>query len=255
MNLLNNARDAVARVDNPVISLKVEKFEANNEFIQAHPDLGSGQLAHLIVKDNGSGISDEDKKHIFEPFYTTKGVGQGTGLGLSMSYGSVEAHCGVIEVKSTLGKGASFHIYLPAIKEKGIDTCHIDDSKLTSGEGELILIVDDNAEVRDISKDVLESIGYRVIEAEDGLQAIAQFTARKEEISLIIMDVVMPHLGGVKAAERIKAIHPDVKVIFASGYDKDEALKHEMPSSSHVLLAKPYNIIELSHLIRQQLNP
>jgi len=171
-----------------------------------------------------------------------------------MVYGVIKNHGGVIEVISSEGKGTSFHIYLPLLEEKKIETVELGSNEVVSGNDELILIVDDNAEVREASKEVLFSLGYRVLEASNGLEAIERFVENKNEISLIIMDVVMPRLGGVAAVERIKNIHPDAKVIFATGYDKDETLKSEMPSEDYMLLSKPYNVVQLSQVIREQLD-
>jgi len=254
MNLINNARDAVAGVADPVISLKIEGFEADEGFINHHPEMDASLFAHLVVSDNGSGIDEIQKKHIFEPFYTNKDVGLGTGLGLSMVYGAVQSHHGVIDVVSTPGSGSSFHIYLPLIEEKAIADSSEDRGEIVQGRGEWILIVDDNADVRTTSREVLENMGYQVLEASDGLEAIEQFRAHEHTVSLIIMDVVMPRLGGVQAAGRIKKRCPDTKIIFTTGYDKDETLTSEMPSDEYVVLSKPYHVVTLSLMIRKQLD-
>jgi PAS domain S-box-containing protein len=254
MNLLSNAHDAVSDVPEPKISLTIDEFEADEHFLTTHSEVEGRLFAHLVVKDNGTGINDEDKEHIFEPFYTTKEIGVGTGLGLAMSYGTIQSHGGILEVESTPGEGSSFHIYLPLLEEKKIDVESEELNEAVSGNGELILVVDDNADIRTTSTEVLESLGYRVLEASDGLQAVDIFASNQNEIALIIMDIVMPRLGGVQAVERIKALCPDTKVIFASGYDKDETLKGEMPSDEDVMLSKPYNVIKLSQVIREQLD-
>ncbi len=253
MNLLNNAHDAVASSPNPMISVTVKEFEADSNFINHYPDVNARTFAHLVIRDNGSGITDQDKEHIFEPFYTTKGVGQGTGLGLSMAYGAIKSHHGIIEVDNTQKKETSFHIYLPLIEEKEIVTAHENLEGVILGNGETILIVDDNADVRKTSKDLLESIGYRALQASNGLEAIKKSAEHQDSISLIIMDVVMPILGGVQAASQIKRLHPHIKIIFATGYDRDETLKSDMPSNEDVVLSKPYHIVELSHHINSSL--
>jgi len=254
MNLVSNARDALVGVAEPVISLKIAAFEADTDFSKNHPGLHGKQFAHLTVSDNGSGIIEADQAHIFEPFYTKKEVGHGTGLGLSMAYGAIQSHHGVIEVESTPGEGTSFHIYLPLMKEQSIATGSKELTEIQPGKGELIMIVDDNGDIRSTSKEVLESIGYRVAEASNGLEAVDQFTANRDDISLIIMDVIMPRLGGMQAAERILGLRPDVKIIFVTGYDKDETLKSEMPSDKYVTLSKPFSILNLSRIIREQLD-
>jgi len=253
MNILNNARDAVGNAQNPEITLKVEEFRADAYFASRHDDLTGELFAHLSIEDNGSGISKDAKQHIFEPFYSTKEVGMGTGLGLSMAYGAIQGHNGAIEMESMPGKTV-FHIYLPLIEEKGFDLSIENQINLLAGQGELILIVDDNANVRATDTEVLQEIGYSVQEAIDGLDAIEKFKAHRQEIALIIMDVVMPRMGGVIAAERIKLIDPTAKIIFATGYDKDSTLNKDMPSKANVVLSKPYNIIQLSRAIRELLD-
>jgi len=254
MNLLNNARDAVANVEMAEVSLKLSQFEADEKFMQMHPGVDAHSFAHLEVSDNGVGISAGDQEHIFEPFFTTKSVGEGTGLGLSMTYGVVQSHSGVIDVSSTLGKGTTFHLYLPLFEGQLAQDQHQASGEIEQGNGELILIVDDNMDILESSKEVLVSLDYQVELASDGLEAIEKFTAKQDDISLIIMDIMMPRLGGVIAVERIKSICPTVKVIFASGYDKDDTLKSDMPSSEYTVLSKPYSIALLSQTIRAELD-
>ena len=253
LNLLNNARDAVADVDEPRITLKLEKYQADDEFMAKHPECVSSSFALLTVTDNGCGISDGEREHIFEPFFTTKEVGRGTGLGLSMAYGAIQSQGGLIELESTLGEGSSFYIYLPRIEEKQLTVLKESQSEMILGKGELILICDDNADIRETVSDVLDKLGYRVMTAVNGLEAVELYKKHQKEIALIVMDVVMPILGGVKAVERIMQINPDVRVIFATGYDRDETLKSEMPSEEYEILSKPYSVGLLSTSIREQL--
>jgi len=253
MNLLNNARDAVAGVSSPTITLVLEEYKADQVFHNSHPELTGSLFARLIVKDNGCGISDIDREHIFEPFYTTKEVGVGTGLGLSMVYGAIESQGGLVEVESSVGVGTIFYIYLPLMEEKEMMVSTEDAEEVINGKGELILLCDDNAGIRETTCDVLESIGYLTVTASDGLEAVELYRAKQKDISMVVMDVVMPRLGGVKAVERIMEINPDAKVIFATGYDKDETLKSEMPSEEQVVLSKPYDIAHLSQVIHEHL--
>jgi len=254
MNLLNNSRDALIGVSNPTVSIKLEAFEADEMFLNKHPDSGSKTFAHLIVRDNGCGISDGDLQRVFEPFYTNKEVGKGTGLGLSMVYGAIESHGGIIEIESAIKSGTSVHIYIPLLKKQKAEIVSEEDSEMASVSGELILVVDDDIDIKNTTKEVLESLGYQVLEASNGLEAIEQFTANSETVSLIIMDVVMPKMGGAKAFDQIKKIRSDAKVIFATGYDKDESLRDEMPSDENTIISKPYDIIKLSQLIRDMID-
>jgi len=254
LNMLNNARYAVSEVKEPKISLVIDIFTADTEFENRYPNLTGSRFAHIMIKDNGGGIAEADKKHIFEPFFTTKDVGLGTGLGLSMAYGVIKGHKGVLEVESELGKGAEFHIYLPIEEEKAIDLAPMNKSEIIFGNEELVLVVDDNADVRVTVKNILISLNYKVLEAVDGLDAVDVFSTNRDEISLVIMDVVMPRLGGVKAVERICKIRPDIKIIFSTGYDKDASLSNEMPSDEFDILPKPFNVAKLSGLIKKRLH-
>jgi len=250
MNLLNNARDAVFGIEDPKIFLRLEEMHADDAFLKEHPEINSSLLAHVSISDNGLGIAESDQEHIFEPFYTTKEVGKGTGLGLAMAYGSIQSHQGVIDVQSEPGRGSTFHIYLPVIEERKVNVVSEKVADLAAGQGQTILVVDDNENVRSVSRDLLQAIGYKVLEAEDGLEAIECFTTNQKDIALILMDVVMPNLGGVAAAQRIMQIDPDVPIIFATGYDKEAIAKSDMPSSDQIVLSKPYNIEELSQMIK-----
>jgi len=214
VNLINNSRDALEGVLNPYITIKLEAFYADGEFIKTHQYFKIGHYACISVKDNGCGISEHHVEHVFEPFFTTKEVGKGTGLGLSMVFGAIKRLHGYIEVQSIEGKGSTFSIYIPTLTMKE------DQHSLSQAEGqvainttagEMILLVDDEKAVLEMGKDVLESLGYRVVSACNGLEAVDVFTANQDEISLVITDIVMPKLGGVKAIERIRKICPSMK--------------------------------------------
>lgn len=254
LNLLNNARDAVADVSAPAISIKIEKFEADNAFMDGHSLTGNQTFAHLVVTDNGSGISDKNKEHIFEPFFTTKDIGAGTGLGLAMSYGTIRAHDGILEVESAPGKGCSFHIYLPIIGKEVTSNDRADADELVPGNGEVILLVDDDANIRTVSRKILERLGYRVIEAADGVAAYDMFTAHQNDIALTIMDMVMPKLDGSQAAAHIWQLRSDARVVFCTGYDRESLAKQHTVTGESVVLSKPFNIGELSRTIRKQLD-
>jgi len=171
------------------------------------------------VEDNGSGIPEYLLEHLFEPFFTTKEPGKGTGLGLAMVFGAIKTHQGFIEVESSAGKGALFHVYLPLLDAGSESALTLQKRETVKGHGETILLVDDEPHVLEIGKEVLQTLGYQVLEATNGLEAIDMFTANQEQISLIITDLVMPILGGEKAVARIREIRPEMKVIFVSGYD------------------------------------
>ena len=254
MNLLNNAQDAVSGVEKPRIHLRLNEYDADQSFIDKHPDIGTHLFAHMVVEDNGCGIEGNDQAHVFEPFYTTKEVGVGTGLGLSMAYGAIDKHGGLIEIESTPEQGTAVHIYLPLKAELALIEVGQDNDEVIDGKGELILVVDDNANVRSTAREVLENIGYRILEAKDGLDAVNVFSEQRNNIALVLMDIVMPRMGGVKASEQIRVIKPDVHIVFATGYDKDETLQNEMPVAGQIILSKPYSISILSRILRDQLD-
>jgi len=210
----------------------------------------------LRIQDNGCGIPSEHINRLFEPFFTTKEVGKGTGLGLSMVFGAIQRHQGCVEVESVEGQGTTVHIYIPLLIAAQ-PTRHIkQESVLTSEEGrqEVILLVDDEALILDMGTEVLEVLGYHVLQACNGFEAVEVYKANQEHISLIITDVVMPKLGGVEAIKRIRCIQPDVKVIFSSGYDRNAIGNKELSLHNDAFIGKPYAIDELSKLIRQKLH-
>ncbi len=254
INLVNNARDALTGVAEPVITLKLENIEVDESFIKRHPDMKVSQFARMTVQDNGIGIDAKDLEHIFEPFFTTKEAGQGTGLGLAMSYGSIQNHGGIIEIESSLNQGATFQVYLPLLQEAHIITPELPFEDTVKGYGETILLVDDNVDMRTSSKEVLESLNYKVLEAGDGLEAVDMFASHQADISLIVMDVVMPRLGGVEAVKRISAVKPDVKVIYCTGYDRGEMVKNASLLDGESMISKPYKIPAFSRAVRNKID-
>ncbi len=247
VNLLHNARDAVVGVNEPHINITLSEFKADASFMALHPNLKETNYAKLTVEDNGCGIPEKEKECIFDPFFTTKEVGKGTGLGLSMVYGSIQTHEGTIEVSSSLGKGTQMQIYIPLAQHIRIAEPK-QNTQLISGRGESILYVDDEDWLRETGKEVLEALGYSVLEASNGREAVEMYMANQDSIGLIIMDVVMPNMGGVEAAEEILAHNSDVKIIYCTGYDREDMLRGENLEHATVL-TKPYKVHELSQLL------
>ncbi|MDQ6999196.1 MAG: PAS domain S-box protein, partial [Mariprofundus sp.] len=248
LNLVNNARDALDGVKKPAISITLESFHADDVFINTHPYFVVGDYALLSIADNGSGISEEHIKQVYEPFFTTKAQDKGTGLGLAMVYGTIKTHQGFIDVQSRECEGTTFHIYLPVSTDH--QTAHISsEAEPAMGKGETILLVDDQQYLIKTGKSVLESLGYHIRVAENGRQAV-NMVKTDADIDLVIMDVVMPVMGGKAAAAEIRKFHPSVQIIFATGYDEDTA----PPMKDELLICKPFSIAELSHMIRNQLD-
>ncbi|ATX82790.1 PAS domain S-box-containing protein [Mariprofundus ferrinatatus] len=252
VNLLNNARDAVRNTEQPKISFTLEPFSINTGFQQKHPEIQGDGVAHLIIRDNGSGIPAATLEHIFEPFYTTKAVGEGTGLGLAMVYGSIQTHGGAVDVESSEGKGTTFHIYLPLCQKDGKQTDK-PETPPVAGEGETILLVDDDDDVRSTTCEVLESMGYRVLIASDGQQGLDTFDAYQHEIDLIISDVVMPKMGGTEFSRRAKERVHDIPVILITGYDERQVADIQDDLGDIELLQKPISYPLLSQTLRSLL--
>jgi len=260
INLINNARDAVADVGAPEIRICLGRFEADSGFLKIHPRIDgrafkpSQTFARLSISDNGCGIPEEQLPDIFEPFFTTKEVGMGTGLGLAMSYGATREHGGVMDVESEVGKGTIFSVYLPLTQSQVVRIDAHDEENIPHGSGETILLVDDEQHVRETGGEVLEALGYNILLAENGRQAIKKFEGQKDQVDLIILDVVMPEMGGPEAAKQIKEIDPDAKIIFSTGYDLESTLGQVSNISSDGMLSKPFAVSELQRVIRKQLD-
>ena len=252
MNLINNARDAVQGMDQPRIAITLDRCLVDDALRKRHPDMEGHAFAHIRISDNGVGIQPEDLEHIFEPFFTTKEQGKGTGLGLAMVYGALQTHGGTIVVDSPAGQGTHFDLYLPLFKQATNDRAGEGLDDAAQGHGELILLADDDADVLSMSREVLERLGYRVVTAYDGLMAVDVYQERREEIALLIMDMVMPKLDGPGAYHIIREIDPAVKVLFATGYDMG-ALSQIPEIGRDRVITKPFAVDDLSQRIQRLL--
>jgi len=252
-NLLNNARDAVAGVREPAIRLALERETPSPAFREAHPSVQGEVLACIRISDNGCGIGPEQMMHIFEPFYTTKDVNEGTGLGLSMVYGTAQSHGGVVTVDSEPGKGTTIRLHLPLLATaEGMEEGAGEEEAPAEGEGATVLLADDNQAVLKIVQAVLERLGYRVIQATDGEQAVALYREHRESIRLVILDVVMPRMGGLEAARMIRAIEPEAKIVFMTGYDPGQQFNTGEMAEEEVVM-KPFKVAAFSQLIKSVL--
>ncbi|MFA5073153.1 MAG: PAS domain S-box protein [Nitrospirota bacterium] len=254
MNLATNARDAMP--NGGTISIETDVVELDNSFIRAY---GYGKIGHyavIMVTDTGTGIDDKIRKRIFEPFFTTKEVGKGTGLGLSIVYGVIKQHHGYINVYSEPGKGTTFKIYLPLISESGIQEevqGHAPSEEFFEG-GETILLAEDDAAIRSLTRTILEGSGYRVVEAENGEEAIKKFMEHRETIHLILLDMIMPRKSGKEAFDEIKKMRPDIKALFVSGYTSDRLHINSIHSEGIELLSKPILPRTLLQKVRETLD-
>lgn len=250
LNLCVNARDAMPK--GGILTIETyNKDVLEGEFPNswARP----GRYAVIKVADTGTGMDEEVKKHIFEPFFTTKGIGKGTGMGLAMVYGVVKNHSGFITVDSEPGKGSIFTIYLPASEIKTEEKEEEIRTPVT-GTG-TILIVDDEEAIRNLLNDSLSGLGYNIIKASNGEEAINLYLSNKDTIDLVILDLIMPVMGGEETLIRLREINPDVKVLIATGYGVSETLKDILRERGiSGFINKPFNIAEISEMIKTVLS-
>ncbi|MGD8521417.1 MAG: PAS domain S-box protein [Desulfobacterales bacterium] len=245
-NLYVNAADAMPGGGNLILKTSnVTHEDIKSEQYEPTP----GKYIRLTIMDTGTGMENEVKERIFDPFFTTKEAGRGTGLGLASVYGITKSHEGYIEVESEKGKGCTFNIYLPASAKKPLDSPALA-THIIEGSG-TILLVDDEEMVLDIGGQVLEKLGYTVIEAPSGMKAIDIFVKNKESIDLVILDMIMPDMGGGEAYDRIKQINPRVKVLLSSGYSIDGQATEIMKRGCDGFIQKPFKADELSEKLKK----
>ena len=251
LNLVINARDAMP--DGGTLTIATENLALDEERAALLDDATPGNYVMLAVSDTGIGMKEEELRRIFEPFYTTKETGKGTGLGLAVVHGIVKQSGGIIEVISEPDAGSTFKIYLPVVEE---DRSVAVDDRTASGTlygGETILLVEDEAAVRSFAKFALEDLGYEVIEAADGHEAIQIAETRGGEIDLLLTDVVMPGLDGRNLAEELTSRFPHLKVLFVSAYTDDAVVRHEILGERVAFLPKPYSPTALAAKVREVL--
>jgi len=250
LNLVVNARDAMTGGGTLTISTSSEIVD--KEFCFSHVGAKPGSYAVLTISDTGEGIDPEMVKKIFEPFFTTKKTGEGTGLGLSVVYGIVKQHGGFITVESKTGEGTVFKVYFAAVDDKK----RRDASRIEPvlGGTEQILIVEDDATLREISSEMLSMLGYRVILASDGEEAIRIFREKVNEIDLVIIDMVMPRLSGKETYTLIKSLQPSIQALFVTGYQIDEVHTGFIIERGLDAVQKPFSIETLGRKVREVLN-
>ncbi|HYR82913.1 MAG TPA: PAS domain S-box protein [Terriglobia bacterium] len=252
LNLSINARDAMG--DDGLLTITAANMVLDRSFAATHPEAKTGAYVAVRITDTGGGIPSDIVGQIFEPFFTTKEVGKGTGIGLSTSLAIIKGHSGFIDVQSQAGKGTSFTVYLPATESQDVIRHRQVAPAIPMGQGELILIVDDEASVRNIAKATLEAYNYRVITAEDGADGVASFVEHKAEIRLVLTDNNMPVMDGVAMLRAIQKLRPDAKVISASGSNISEAKRSLLDGFVTCFLPKPFTAEELLRAVKQTLS-
>ncbi|MEH2460545.1 hybrid sensor histidine kinase/response regulator [Nostoc sp.] len=241
MNLCVNARDAMANGGS--LSISGENLLIDQNYARRNLEAKEGSYTVITVSDTGVGIPKEILDRIFEPFFTTKDVGQGTGLGLSTVLGIIKSHGGFVNVYSEPRSGTSFKVYLPAVG--GMETFSPEDLPPQTGNGELILVVDDETAIQEITRTSLETHNYKTLIASDGIEAIALYAKNMDKISVVLMDIMLPSLDGLTAIRTLQKINPQVRIIASSGLMSDNKLSAVAAIGVNTFLSKPYTVNEL----------
>jgi two-component system cell cycle sensor histidine kinase/response regulator CckA len=249
INLAANARDAMPAGGR--LTLSTSACEIDSSHVRQFPEARPGPHVCLSVTDTGCGIAPEHMSHLFEPFFTTKDVGKGTGLGLASVYGTVKQHEGWIEVSSRKDKGTTFKIYFPA---SSLPAVPVESSSLASparGGNETILIVEDEALLRELFCLTLQQLGYRVFAECSGAKAIRAWSSRLDQIDLLLTDLVMPEgVSGWKLASTLQAEKPDLKTIYMSGHNNETNGMISNAAKNIRFLAKPFSVVTLAEAVR-----
>jgi PAS domain S-box-containing protein len=235
LNLATNARDAMP--DGGILSISTSRVDIVADRLRPELDIPVGSYVRIVVKDTGCGMNSETQQHLFEPFFTTKQIGKGTGLGMSSVYGGVAQNGGRIFVSSELGQGTTFFIYLPRTECPNSVEQRRSPSRSLSQGTETILLVEDESAVRRMLRDALSKVGYRVWEAENGAEAIARWGQQIKDIDMLVTDIVMPVMNGLRLADELRDRRPNLKVLFISGHSED-LIKRPDPAPD--VLQKPF---------------
>jgi two-component system, cell cycle sensor histidine kinase and response regulator CckA len=251
MNLAVNARDAMP--EGGKILIETENLFLHEDYCKEHLETAPGPHVLLTLSDTGDGIEKESLPNIFEPFYTTKEVGKGTGLGLSIVYGIVKNHGGQVTCYSEPGEGTVFKIYLPVI-ENTVKLSVEEEEETVQGGDEKILLVDDEEGIRNLGVQLLEMHGYSVLAAENGEEALAIYQKEKERIDLVILDLIMPGMGGRRCLEELLRLNPQVHVLIASGYSMNGPTRAVIEAGAKGFIRKPYDIRKMLQVVRKTLD-
>ena len=252
MNLCINARDAMP--EGGCLTIETGDIVFDEKYCAVHTFARPGHYTLLAVTDTGTGMDAATLDRIFEPFFTTKDTGKGTGLGLATVYGIVSQHGGFLHVYSEVGIGTTFRTYLPVIAAAERTPVNVEESRPARGGSETILIVEDHEGLRELARETLANLGYDILLASDGEEAVRVFQANCERIDLLLLDVVLPKINGPEAYARISAEKEDVPVIFATGYSPEMELLHNAQERGLTILQKPYVPRELARRVRETLD-
>lgn len=251
MNLCVNARDAMP--DGGSITIQAQNTTIDKDYVRTNLEAQAGDFMEITVADTGTGMDADLVGRIFEPFFTTKEVGKGTGLGLSTAMAIVKSHEGFINVYSEVGKGTAFTIYLPAFRTGGEKSLPKQIPDFPPGHGELVLVVDDEEAIRQITKSTLETFGYRVLLAGDGAEALTVYEANRDDVEVVLTDMMMPLMDGEATIGALRKLTPDVKIISASGLADEARTAEATAASGPIFLRKPYTAEQLLRAIAEVL--
>ena len=259
LNLILNARDAITHhqdhIEQGKIRISTSIVEISGDTRNSGLELKNGSYLTLSVSDNGCGIEYQNLGKIFEPFFTTKEPGKGTGMGLAMVYGIVKNHHGTVQVESQPGKGAHFTLYLPHIGialNNSMEKIHTHNSPAVRGRGH-ILVVDDHQVILDVTSRMLGYLGYDVVTAKDGVEALSYYEENHEDVDLVILDMIMPNMGARDCFRELKKINPHVKAILSTGYGRNYAAQEILNEGIAAFVQKPYHIEKLSQIVSRVL--
>ncbi len=251
LNLFVNARDAMP--EGGILKISGENIYIDKNFIRLNPGAKPGPFVCIEITDTGTGISPEIMDKIFDPFFTTKEIGKGTGLGLSTLIGIVKSHGGFVNAFSEPGKGSQFKVYLPALKTVDIKVQCTNEVKCSKGNGEMIMLVEDEAAIRKVTQTTLENYGYKVLTAKNGLEGLEVYKAMKDKIKIVITDINMPKMDGITMVKSISNFNPQAKFIINSGLMSSFNKSDLEPVNSKSFLQKPYSTENLLKEIMQLL--
>jgi len=243
MNLCVNARDAMP--EGGAIFIKAENVFVDENYARMHIEAKAGRFLIITVSDTGPGMTPEVQSRIFEPFFTTKEMSKGTGLGLSTALTIVKSHGGFINVYSEPHKGSQFTLYIPALEAPGLHEERLAQTALPTGHGELILVVDDENSIREITRGTLETFGYSVLTAADGTEALAIYADHKDDIAVVLTDMVMPFMDGPATIRALLRMNPEVKIVAASGLAAGHKSGEGALEGVQAFLSKPYTAEKL----------
>lgn len=252
VNLAVNARDAMPNGGQMVIETKQCHFD--QKYVNSHSYVLLGDYVMLAISDNGHGMDTNTQKHIFDPFFTTKKTGEGTGLGLSTVYGIIKQHSGSIEVYSEIDRGTTFKVYFPVVNQKVDEIEKVTVFENLPKGNETILVVEDVKMVRNIAKKTLNRLGYSVVEAYDGRNALEVVKNLQNQIDMVLTDVIMPNMNGKELSDEILKLYPEMKILFTSGYTDNVISQHGVIGDGAQFISKPYSPNDLAYKVRDVLD-